>query len=818
MQNKPAKEESLEFPIRGMTCAACASRIEKGLAALPGVSDAAVNFASETAGIRYDPCKISTNDIVERLRSIGYDTTEPAQALFTGDTEKSAEAKSAFSAMPGVVEAIQAEDGLIVKYLPGSVDLAALRKAGSRFGYKLKAAEHDEISLPEKQAYETSKRRFIIAAILSFPVLVIAMSHGRIQALDFPGVEWIQLILTTPVVFYSGREIYLRAFAGFRYRSADMNTLIAIGTGSAYLYSAAVTIFPQAFENISQHGMRPPVYFEAAGVIIALILLGRMLEDRAKGKTGDAIRKLINLQPNTAIVIRNGEEFEIPSDEVMPDDLLRVKPGGRIPVDGIVVDGKTAVDESALTGESLPVEKLPGDRVFAGTINTSGAFTFRAVKVGSETTLRQIVKMVRQAQSAKPPIARLADKISAVFVPIVISIAIATFIVWFIAAPPETRFTLALVNFVSVLVIACPCALGLATPTAIMVGIGAAAELGILIRGGESLETAHRLNTAVLDKTGTVTKGRPELTQLISLNGFHEEEILRIAASAEKNSEHPLATAILDAANSRGIKANAAAEFRAIEGFGLSAVVDGKKVFIGNLRLLEEQKINLSEHRQTLENLFDEGKTAFFMAIDSRPAAIFAVSDTIKTEAIEAVRQLKSLGLEVFLLTGDNARAAKAVARKLGIENVLAEILPQDKANEIKRLQSQGRVVAMIGDGINDAPALAVADVGIAVGTGTDIAIEAADITLMRGDLRLVAKAILLSRATLRTIRQNLFWAFIYNVIGVPVAAGVLYPFTGILLSPVIASAAMSLSSVSVVTNSLRLRSFASPEQRRENG
>lgn len=818
MQNKPGKEESLEFPIRGMTCAACASRIEKGLAALPGVSDAAVNFASETAGIRYDPCKISTNDIVERLRSIGYDTTEPAQALFTGDTEKSAEVKSAFSAMPGVVEAIQAEDGLIVKYLPGSVDLAALRKAGSRFGYKLKAAERDEISLPEKQAYETSKRRFIIAAILSFPVLVIAMSHGRIQALDFPGVEWIQLILTTPVVFYSGREIYLRAFAGFRYRSADMNTLIAIGTGSAYLYSAAVTIFPQAFENISQHGMRPPVYFEAAGVIIALILLGRMLEDRAKGKTGDAIRKLINLQPNTAIVIRNGEEFEIPSDEVMPDDLLRVKPGGRIPVDGIVVDGKTAVDESALTGESLPVEKLPGDRVFAGTINTSGAFTFRAVKVGSETTLRQIVKMVRQAQSAKPPIARLADKISAVFVPIVISIAIATFIVWFIAAPPETRFTLALVNFVSVLVIACPCALGLATPTAIMVGIGAAAELGILIRGGESLETAHRLNTAVLDKTGTVTKGRPELTQLISLNGFHEEEILRIAASAEKNSEHPLATAILDAANSRGIKANAAAEFRAIEGFGLSAVVDGKKVFIGNLRLLEEQKINLSEHRQTLENLFDEGKTAFFMAIDGRPAAIFAVSDTIKTEAIEAVRQLKSLGLEVFLLTGDNARAAKAVARKLGIENVLAEILPQDKANEIKRLQSQGRVVAMIGDGINDAPALAVADVGIAVGTGTDIAIEAADITLMRGDLRLVAKAILLSRATLRTIRQNLFWAFIYNVIGVPVAAGVLYPFTGILLSPVIASAAMSLSSVSVVTNSLRLRSFASLEQRRENG
>lgn len=818
MANDSKKEKAVEIPVRGMTCAACAARIEKSLASLPGVCDATVNFASETARVRYDPAAVKTRDVIDRLRAIGYDTARPATIRFIKSDAGKPSDKTVIESLPGVIDIDETPDEIIVKYIPDTVDFASLRQAGEQLGYQLaerKPLTDDRI---EKDAYLTSRRRFLIAAIFSFPVLVISMSHGRIAALDFPGIDWLQLILTMPVVFYSGREIYARAFAGFRHRSADMNTLIAIGTGTAFLYSAAVTIFPEAFAGAMHDGMRPPVYFEAAGVIIALILLGRMLEDRAKRRTGEAIRKLIELQPANAIVIRDGREIEIPSDEVMPGDLIRVKPGMRIPVDGIIEEGMSAIEESALTGESLPVEKRPGDRVFAGTVNTSGAIIFRATKVGSETTLQQIVRMVREAQSAKPPIARLADKISAVFVPIVISIAVATFVVWFIAAPTESRFPVALVNFVSVLVIACPCALGLATPTAIMVGVGVAAELGILIRGGESLETAHRLDTVILDKTGTITEGRPTLTDIIPLKDFDETTILRIAASAEKNSEHPLAAAILEAAKARGITADSAAEFRAIEGLGLSAKVDGNDVLLGNTRLFDERQIDLTGIREILDKLSEQGKTAFILAINEQPASIFGVADTLRPEAGDAIRKLKSLGLEVYLLTGDNRRAAEAVARAVGIDHVLAEVLPQDKANEIARLQAEGRVVAMVGDGINDAPALARADVGIAIGTGTDVAIEAADIALMRSDLRLVSEAVLLSRATLRTIKQNLFWAFFYNVIGIPLAAGVLYPFTGLLLSPVIASAAMSLSSVSVVTNSLRLRSYKSRLARKANG
>lgn len=818
MANDSKKEKAVEIPVRGMTCAACAARIEKSLASLPGVCDATVNFASETARVRYDPAAVKTRDVIDRLRAIGYDTARPATIRFIKPDAGKPSDNTVIESLPGVIDIDETPDEIIVKYIPDTVDFASLRQAGEQLGYQLaerKPLTDDRI---EKDAYLTSRRRFLIAAIFSFPVLVISMSHGRIAALDFPGIDWLQLILTMPVVFYSGREIYARAFAGFRHRSADMNTLIAIGTGTAFLYSAAVTIFPEAFAGATHDGMRPPVYFEAAGVIIALILLGRMLEDRAKRRTGEAIRKLIELQPANAIVIRDGREIEIPSDEVMPGDLIRVKPGMRIPVDGIIEEGMSAIEESALTGESLPVEKRPGDRVFAGTVNTSGAIIFRATKVGSETTLQQIVRMVREAQSAKPPIARLADKISAVFVPIVISIAVATFVVWFIAAPTESRFPVALVNFVSVLVIACPCALGLATPTAIMVGVGVAAELGILIRGGESLETAHRLDTVILDKTGTITEGRPTLTDIIPLKDFDETTILRIAASAEKNSEHPLAAAILEAAKARGITADSAAEFRAIEGLGLSAKVDGNDVLLGNTRLFDERQIDLTGIREILDKLSEQGKTAFILAINEQPASIFGVADTLRPEAGDAIRKLKSLGLEVYLLTGDNRRAAEAVARAVGIDHVLAEVLPQDKANEIARLQAEGRVVAMVGDGINDAPALARADVGIAIGTGTDVAIEAADIALMRSDLRLVSEAVLLSRATLRTIKQNLFWAFFYNVIGIPLAAGVLYPFTGLLLSPVIASAAMSLSSVSVVTNSLRLRSYKSRLARKANG
>lgn len=818
MANDAKKEKAIEIPVRGMTCAACAARIEKSLASMRGVCDASVNFASETARVQFDPAAVKTRDVIDRLRAIGYDTARPAAIRFTKPDAGKPSDKTVFESLPGVIDIEETPDEIIVKYLPDTVDFASLRQAGEQLGYQLAERKKPDDDRIEKDAYQASRRRFLIAAIFSLPVLVISMSHGKIAALDFPGIDWLQLILTMPVVLYSGREIYARAFAGFRHRSADMNTLIAIGTGTAFLYSVAVTIFPDAFAGAAHNGMRPPVYFESASVIIALILLGRMLEDRAKRRTGEAIRKLIELQPAIAIVVRDGSEIEIPSDEVMPGDLIRVKPGMRIPVDGIIEEGVSAIEESALTGESLPVEKRPGDRVFAGTVNTSGGIIFRATKVGSETALQQIVRMVRDAQSAKPPIARLADKISAVFVPIVISIAVATFVVWFIAAPTETRFTVALVNFVSVLVIACPCALGLATPTAIMVGVGVAAELGILIRGGESLETAHRLDTVVLDKTGTITEGRPTLTDIITLKDFDEATILRIAASAEKNSEHPLASAILEAAETRGITADSAAEFRAIEGLGLSAKVDGNDVLLGNTRLFEERQIGLTGIREILEKLSEQGKTAFILAINEQPAAIFGVADTLRPDARDAVRRLKSLGLGVYLLTGDNRRTAESVGRAVGIDRVLAEVLPQDKANEIARLQAEGRVVAMVGDGINDAPALARADVGIAIGTGTDIAIEAADIALMRSDLRLVSEAILLSRATLRTIKQNLFWAFFYNVIGIPLAAGVLYPFTGLLLSPVIASAAMSLSSVSVVTNSLRLRSYKSRLARKANG
>ncbi|MER3431200.1 MAG: copper-translocating P-type ATPase [Blastocatellia bacterium] len=817
-KKETAEEIAVEIPIRGMSCAACAARIEKSLASLSGVCDSTVNFAAETARIRYNPAAVKTADIVERLRAIGYDTAAASEIRFAKRGDGDFSRKSVFDALAGVIGVEESSDELVVKYIPDSTDFGALRQAGERLGYRLAARKASGVEEIEKQSYLESRRRFLIAAIFSFPLLAMSMSHGRIPALDFPGNEWLQLILTTPVIFYSGRGIFERAFAGLRHRSADMNTLIAIGTGSAFLYSAAVTIFPEAFEGVVARAMRPPVYFEAAGVIIALILLGRMLEDRAKRRAGEAIRKLIELQPAIAVVIRDGKDVDVPADEVMPSDLVRVKPGGRIPVDGVIQEGTTAIDESALTGESFPVEKGPGDVVFAGTVNTSGSFIFRATKVGSETTLQQIVRMVRDAQSAKPPIARLADKISAVFVPIVISVAIATFVVWFIFAPREIRFTLALVNFVSVLVIACPCALGLATPTAIMVGVGVAAELGILIRGGESLETAHRLDTAVLDKTGTITEGRPTLTDIIALDGFDETTVLRLAASAEKNSEHPLASAILEAARNRGITVDSAVEVRAIEGLGLSAKVDGHDILLGNERLFNEKRIDLEAFRGKLESLFDQGKTAFILAVDGLPGAIFAVSDTIRPEAIEAVRGLKSIGLAVYLLTGDNRRAAESVAQAVGIDRVLAEVMPQDKAAKVAALQAEGRVVAMIGDGINDAPALAKADVGIAIGTGTDIAIEAADIALMRSDLRLVCAAILLSRATLRTIRQNLFWAFFYNVIGIPIAAGLLYPFTGILLSPVIASAAMSLSSVSVVTNSLRLRSYKRRRLGRANG
>ena len=823
--------QRVDLPITGMTCAACANRIEKQLKKQPGVDACSVNFATAKATVNYDPAKTNVAALVQTVKDTGYDTAGTARAEFVVDDS----ARPSGSGIPlenhlmklgGVVKAgfNLATTTVAVDYLPSSADVKGIRAAIEDFGYKVREVSgnsdggEDSLEHAHAEEYRDLKKKFWIAAVLSLPVLIIAMSHGTIEFLDFPGVNWLQLALTVPVVFYCGAQFYRGAWAAFRHRAADMNTLIAVGTGAAFIYSVLATAFPSFFMTATHEAMggvagtmAVPVYFEAASVIIALILLGRMLEARAKGRTGEAIKKLVGLQAKTARVIRDGREIEIETEEVVPDDIVLVRPGDKIPVDGVLTEGSSAVDESMLTGESIPVEKKVGDEIFGATINKTGAFSFRATKVGKDTALQQIVRLVQDAQGSKPPIAKLADTISGIFTPIVISVAIATFVVWFVAASPEVRFAMALVNFVSVLIIACPCALGLATPTAIMVGTGRGAENGILIKGGDSLETAHKLDTIVLDKTGTITKGEPALTDIVAADGFAENEFLRIVASAERQSEHPLAAAIVRGAEERGLDFAKPESFNALEGRGIESRVAGKDLLLGNVRLMNERKIGLNGAETTAEKLATEGKTPMFAVIDGKFAGVVAVADTIKPESAEAIASLRKLGLEVVMMTGDNRRTAEAVASEVGIIRVLAEVLPEGKSGEIKRLQSEKKLVGMVGDGINDAPALAQADVGIAIGTGTDVAIEASDITLIKGDLRGVVTAIGLSKATIRSVKQNLFWAFIYNVIGIPIAAGLLYPLTGWLLSPIIASAAMSLSSVSVVANSLRLRKFGAP-------
>lgn len=822
-------QEKLDIPISGMTCAACANRIEKQLRKQKGVEICSVNFATSNATVIYNPLETTLSSLVKKVRDTGYDISGAQRSEFLlndsavpNDLTKQLEQR--LLRLKGVISVSFNPSAMIVsvEFFPHLAEEKNIKSVIEGFGYQVREIKTEGkptesiVESEQNAEYNILRRKFLIASILSLPVLLLAMSHGALDLLlNAEASKWIQLILTTPVVFYCGNQFYRGAWIAFRHRNANMNTLIAVGTGSAYVYSLIATLLPNLFlfqSHQNGHDMYSvPVYFEASAVIIALVLLGRMLESKARRQTSSAIKKLMGLQAKKATVVRHGQYVEIDIENVVPGDIVVVKPGERLPVDGIVIYGNSTVDESMLTGESFPVEKKPGDEVFGGTINKTGAIEYRATKVGKDTALQQIIRLVEEAQGSKPPIARLADQISGVFTPIVICIAIATFVVWFVASDPEYRLSLALMNFVSVLIIACPCALGLATPTAIMVGTGRGAEQGILIKGGDSLETAHKLDTMLLDKTGTITTGSPSLTDIITIKGFSETELLRIAASAERQSEHPLAKAIVQHAEKKGLQLERVESFKIIEGHGLRATIGNKNLLIGNLRLMKEQNVVLDGIEEKVGRLADEGKTPIFISIDHELIGILAVADTIKPDAKAVIRALENFGIDVVMVTGDSQRTATAVARELGIKNVLAEVLPKGKVEEIKRLQADGRIVGMVGDGINDAPALAQADVGIAIGAGTDVAIEASDITLIRDDLKGVLTAIALSKATIRIIKQNLFWAFFYNALGIPIAAGVLYPFFGILLSPIIASAAMSFSSISVVSNSIRLKYFRPP-------
>lgn len=773
--------ERCDLAIGGMSCAACAARIERKLSKQAGVAEAGVNFATKVLTVRFDPAVVDIRTIAASVEELGFEA-QPG-----GRHEESA----------GPIEAVQ-----------GGPDVAMPENQIAPV-VPMDARAEEELS----RAREL-RTKLIVSAILTIPVVIIAMAHGALPGLGHGSAAWVQLVLTTPVIVWCGGGFFRAAWRGARHGSAGMDTLVALGAGAAYAFSVASTIWPGFFAPVQQagteahaaHGMTP-VYFEAAASIITLILLGRFLEARATRSTAGAIRRMLGLQSRTARVLMAGQEIEMPIERIAVGQEVVVRPGERIAVDGRVVSGESAVDESMLTGESVPVEKAIGSDVFAGTMNANGTLRLRTTRVGQDTTLQRMVRLVEEAQGSKAPIARLADRVSGVFVPIVLVIALVTFVLWWTLAPAELRLNGALLAAVSVLLIACPCALGLATPTAIMVGTGRGAERGILIRGGEALETAHKLDVIVLDKTGTITRGKPVLTDVAPApaTDVSEGDLLRLAASAEVGSEHPIARAIVTGARGRGLVIGEAAAFRALVGVGVEADVGGRRVLIGNQKLMRERGVVVSE----TDGFADVGKTTVLVALDGRFAGVLAVADEVKDEAAGAISRLKALGLRVVMMTGDNARTADAVAKLVGIDEVFAGASPAEKAARVRAMQREGLLVGVVGDGINDAPALAGADVGFAIGTGADVAMEAASITLVRGDLRSVPEAIALSRATMRTIRRSLFWAFAYNVVSIPIAAGALYPFTGWLLSPIIASAAMSLSSVSVVLSSLRLRRAA---------
>ncbi len=809
--------------VTGMTCAACAQRVEKAVGKLSGVKSASVNFATEKLTVEYDAGTLTDSAIKETIVKTGYGVAEEAAnsnvTIPIGGMTCAACAQrieKGLSKLDGVASASVnfATEKATVAYDPQKVRLSAIRQSIEKLGYKALTAEKNTVDEDKKRKEKEIRMmwiKFIVSATFGIPLLYIAMAPmitwvnlpvpKFLDPMNFPLVyALVEIFLTIPIVI-AGYRFYTVGFKALLKRSPNMDSLIAIGTTAAIGYS----LFSTYQIAIGHFVSVDKLYFETAGVIITLIMLGKTLEAVSKGRTSEAIKKLMGLAPKTAIVIQDGKEIETPIDEVEIGDIILVKPGEKIPVDGVVLEGHTTVDESMLTGESMPIDKKAGDKVFAATINANGVIRFEAKKVGADTALAQIIKLVEDAQGSKAPIAKMADIVSGYFVPVVCLIAVLVFAAWLIGGE---SLTFALTIFISVLVIACPCALGLATPTAIMVGTGKGAEYGILIKGGEALETTHKINTIVFDKTGTITEGKPEVTDILPTEGVTKERLLQVAASAEKGSEHPLGAAIVRGAEKEKLAFLASEQFSAIPGHGIEVTIDGTKTLIGNKKLMDDRKISLKELAAQSDKLAGEGKTPMYIAMDGKIAGIIAVADVVKESSAKAIAKLNGMGIEVAMITGDNRKTAEAIAKQVGIARVLAEVLPQDKSNEVKKLQAEGKKVAMVGDGINDAPALTQADVGIAIGSGTDVAMESADIVLMKSDLMDVPTAIQLSKSTIRNIKQNLFWAFAYNTLGIPVAAGLLHLFGGPLLNPVIAAGAMALSSVSVLTNALRLKRF----------
>ncbi len=815
---KSERPEKAHIHITGMTCTNCAATIEKGLAEIPGVEQVNVGFAEEKAAIKYIPSKVDFKKLEDTITELGYGIATRKSIFPVGGmtcTACVARVEKALTGVPGVVSANAnlATEKATVEYVEGT-SFNALREAVEEAGYELgpEAERLEDVTAASQRELRDVRNRFILAATLAAIIMILMWLPA------FTGRPFVLWALATPVQFWAGLRFYKGAWGALKHRTTDMNTLVAVGTSAAYFYSMLAVIFPGLFTGTE---VELGLYFDTSAMIVALILLGRFLEARARGQTSEAIRKLVGLNPDSAVVIREGEEREIAVDEVQVGDLTLVRPGERVPVDGIIKEGYSSIDESMITGESIPVEKKEGDEVVGASINRTGSFKFEATRVGKDTTLARIVQLVEEAQGSKAPIQRLADIIASYFVPIVISIAVVTFIVWYFTGPAPS-LTYAILNFVAVLIIACPCAMGLATPTAIIVGTGKGAEHGILIRNAEILERTQKINTVLIDKTGTLTRGEPRVTDIIT-SDLSENEVLRLSAAVEHGSEHPLANAIVSEAIKKGLEIPAATGFAAIPGYGVEALVNNNQLYLGNLRLMNNKQLALNGLEREAERLLAEGKTVMFLGMESRVTGIIALADTLKPNAAAAVRALQNMGIQVIMITGDNQLTAEAIAREANIDRVISEILPEHKAQEVKKLEDEGKIVAMVGDGINDAPALAQADVGIAIGTGTDVAMETGDITLISGDVGGIVTAISLGKWTVRIIKQNLFWAFAYNSALIPVAAGILYlafENSGVplglhfilgefgFLNPILAAAAMAASSITVVSNSLRLKRF----------